>query len=42
MIKSIPGATVEGMNHHVKGYMIDFAPDIVLLQRFKNDAVQMI
>ena len=30
-VKSIPGATTEGMSHHVKGCMVDFAPDIVLL-----------
>ena len=30
-VKSIPGATTEGMGHHVKGCMIYFAPDIVLL-----------
>ena len=30
--KSIPGATTEGMIHHVKGCMVDFAPDVVLLQ----------
>ena len=37
MIKSIPGATAEGINHHVKGYIIDFAPDIVLLHCGRND-----
>ena len=30
-VKSIPGATTLGMIHHVKGCMIDLAPDIVLL-----------
>ena len=29
--KSIPGATTEGMIHHVKGCMVDFVADIVLL-----------
>ena len=34
--KSIPGATTEG-SHHVKGCMVDFAPDIVLLDYGTND-----
>ena len=33
----IPGATTEGMIHHVKGCIADFAPDIVLLHCGKND-----
>ena len=37
MVKSIPGATTEGMSHHVKGCMVDFAPDIVLLHCGAND-----
>ena len=36
-VKSIPGATTEGMSHHVKGCMVDFAPDIVLLYCGTND-----
>ena len=28
-VKSITEATTEGMSHHVKGCMVDFAPDIV-------------
>ena len=36
-VKSIPGATTEGMNHHVKGCMVNFAPDIVLLDCGTND-----
>ena len=36
-VKSIPGATTEGMSHHVKGCMVDFAPDIVLLHCGTND-----
>ena len=36
-VKSIPGATTEGMIHHVKGCMVDFAPDIVLLHCGTND-----
>ena len=31
-VKSISGATTEAMIHHVKGCMVDFASDIVLLQ----------
>ena len=27
-VKSIPGATTEGMIHHAKGCMVDFTPDI--------------
>ena len=37
MVKSIPGATTEGMIYHVKGCMVDFAPDIVLLHCSTND-----
>ena len=37
MVKSIPGATTEGMICNVKGCMVDFAPDIVLLQCSRND-----
>ena len=37
MVKSIPGATIEGMSHHVKGFMVDFAPDIMLLHCDTND-----
>ena len=36
-VKLIPGATTEGMSHHVKGCMVDFAPDIVLLHCGTND-----
>ena len=36
-VKSIPGATTEGMSHHVKRCMVDFAPDIVLLHCGTND-----
>ena len=36
-VKSIPGAATEGMNHHVKGFMVDFAPNIVLLHCGAND-----
>ena len=36
-VKSIPGATTEGMIHHVKGCIVDFAPDIVLLHCSTND-----
>ena len=36
-VKSIPGATTEGMSHHVKGCMVDFAPDVVLLHCGTND-----
>ena len=36
-VNSIPGATTEGTIHHVKGYMVDFAPDIVLLNCGTND-----
>ena len=36
-VKSIPGATTEGISHHVKGCMVDFAPDIVLLPCDTND-----
>ena len=36
-VKSIPGATTEGMIHHVKGCMVGFAPDIVLLHCGTND-----
>ena len=36
-VKSIPGATTEGMSHHVKGCMVDFAPDILLLHCGTND-----
>ena len=27
----IPGATTEGMIHHVEGCMADFSPDIVVI-----------
>ena len=37
MVRLIPGATTEGINHHVKGCMVDFAPDIVLLHYGTND-----
>ena len=37
MVKSIPGATTEGMIYHVKGCMVGFAPDIVLLHCSTND-----
>ena len=37
MVRLIPGATTEGINHHVKGCMVDFAPDIVLLHCGRND-----
>ena len=33
----IPGATTEWVSHHVKGCMVDFAPDIVLLHCGTND-----
>ena len=36
-VKSIPGATTEGMSHHVKGCMVDFA-----LISCSNTTVQMI
>ena len=37
-VKPIPGATTEGMNHHVKCCMVDFyPPDIVLLHCGTND-----
>ena len=36
-VKLIPGATTEGMVHHVKGCVVDFAPDNVLLQCGIND-----
>ena len=36
-VKSIPGATTEGMIHHVKGCMVDFVSDIVLLHCGTND-----
>ena len=36
-VKLIPGATTEGMIYHVKGCMVDFAPDIVLLHCGTND-----
>ena len=36
-VKSIAGATTEGTIHHVKGCMVDFAPNIVLLHRSTND-----
>ena len=35
-VKSIPGATTEGMIPHVK-VCVDFAPDMVLLQCGTND-----
>ena len=34
-VKSIPGATTEEMIHHVKGCMVYFVADIVLLHRGK-------
>ena len=34
-VKSIPGATTEGMIHYVKGCMFDFVPDIVITLRYK-------
>ena len=37
MVKSIPEATTEGMSHHVKRFMVDFAPDIVLLHCNTSD-----
>ena len=37
MLKSIPGATTEGMIHHFKGCMVDFLPDIMLLHCGTND-----
>ena len=37
MVKLIPGATTEGMIHHVKGCMVDFVPDILLLHCGTND-----
>ena len=36
-VKSIPGATTEGMSHYVKGCLVDFAPDIALLHCGTND-----
>ena len=36
-VKSIPRATTEGMIHHAKGCMVDFAPDIVMLHCGTND-----
>ena len=36
-VKSIPGGTTEGMIHHGKGCIVDFAPDIVLLHCSTND-----
>ena len=37
MVKSIPGATTEGMIHYAKGFMVDSAPDILLLHCGTND-----
>ena len=37
MVKSIPGATTEGIIHYLKGCMVGFAPDIVLLHCGTND-----
>ena len=37
VVKLIPGTTTGGMSHHVKGCMVDFVPDIVLLQCSTND-----
>ena len=37
MVKSIPGATIEGVSHHVECFMVDFAPDIMLLHCDTND-----
>ena len=41
--KSIPAVITEGMIHHVKGCMVDFAPNIVLLHygtnNFKKDPI---
>ena len=37
-VKSIPGATTEGMSHHVKVCMYDFVSDIVLLHCGTNDS----
>ena len=39
MVRLIPGATTEGINLYVyvKGCMVDFAPDIVLLHCGTND-----
>ena len=36
-VKSISGATTLGMIHYVQGCMVDFEPDIVLLQCGTND-----
>ena len=36
-VKSIPGATTAAVSHHVKGCMVDFAPDILLLHCGTND-----
>ena len=36
-VKSIAGPTTEGMIHHVKGCMDNFAPDLVLLRCGTND-----
>ena len=37
-VELIPGATTEGMIQHVKGCMVDFTPDIVLLHCGTNDS----
>ena len=37
-VELIPGATTEGMIQHVKGCMVDFTPDIVLLHCVTNDS----
>ena len=37
MVKSIPGATTVRMIYNVKGCMVDFAPDIVLLHCSRNN-----
>ena len=36
-VKSVPGPTTEGMINHVKGCVLDFTPDIVLLHCGTND-----
>ena len=36
-MKSIPGATTEGMMHHAKGCLVDLTTDIVIFHFDTND-----